>query len=58
MESKVTPFLRLKWKMNEQAKIKDAYFKVRSIKEIIQKKDETYDKLLEAVRKEIKPSKP
>lgn len=32
--------------------IHDAYFKVRSIKEIIQKKDEVYEKLLASNRHE------
>jgi len=49
-------FLRLKWKLKERALIKDAYYSVRSIKEIFIKKDEVYDKLIEAERKN-KPDK-
>ena len=45
-------FLRLKWKINERARVRDAYYSVRSIKEIFQKKEEIYEKLLEAERKE------
>ena len=53
-KDKVSPFLRMKWRLNDRAKVKDAYYSVKSIKEIVIKKDETYEELLAAQRHEKK----
>ena len=44
------PFLQLKWKIHERAKIKDAFYSVRSIKEILIKQRDIYDQILKEER--------
>lgn len=46
----LNPFLHIKWRIKEKAKIKDAYYSAKSIKEILMKKDECYNNLLRAER--------
>lgn len=48
------PFLRLKWKIKQRAKIKDAYYSVKSIKEILIRERQLYDLLLHEERHNVK----
>lgn len=48
------PFLRMKWKIKERAKVMDAYYSVRSISEIIDKRRECYKELLREERRNVK----
>lgn len=48
------PFLRLRWRIKEKAKIRDAYYLAKSIKEIFIKKEECYKNLLKAERMQPK----
>lgn len=45
------PWLRLKWKLNRRAVIKDAYYSVKSIKEIVIRKEQLYCELLKEQRR-------
>jgi len=46
------PFLQLKWKIKRRAMIKDAYYSVKSIKEILLEKDRCYQELIFEERKQ------
>lgn len=50
----LNPFIKLKFKIKERAKIKNAYFSARSIKEVLAKKEQCYQDLLKEERNPAK----